>query len=174
MPIYLVMAPGSRRDALARALGGRATLLEDLAGLSAERAPGLVLIDPDAADAAGLTELARRRLEGWRVALVASDGEEVRPLTAGARASLEEIVAYAADPAVPPPAFLDLEEVLTEIARLRHDLNNPLTSALAETQLLLLDAGEGDLKQSLEVVQEQLRRMRDMLAASRRLRPPRR
>ena len=60
-----------------------------------------------------------------------------------------------------------------EVARIRHDLNNPLTSALAEVQLLLFDANDEELRESLEVNQNQLRRMRDLIASTSHMRPPR-
>jgi len=52
-------------------------------------------------------------------------------------------------------------------------LNNPLTSALAEVQLLLFDVEDAEVRESLEVAQTQLRRMRDMIAAARHLSPHR-
>lgn len=58
----------------------------------------------------------------------------------------------------------DPQEVRELVARVRHDINNPLTSALAETQLLLMDHPGGEIAESLEQVQEQLRRIRDLTA----------
>jgi signal transduction histidine kinase len=67
---------------------------------------------------------------------------------------------------------LELRHVLTRVARARHDLNNPLTSAMAETQLALLDARDPGLRSGLEAVEEQLRRIRDLVATLRAFRPP--
>jgi signal transduction histidine kinase len=63
--------------------------------------------------------------------------------------------------------------VMRSLSRARHDINNPLTSALAEVQLLLLD-GESDpgLAESMEIIQEQLRRIRDLVIGLSRFRPP--
>lgn len=49
--------------------------------------------------------------------------------------------------------------------RLRHDLSNPLSAILAETQLLLLRAGELDEETvtSLKEIEALARRMRTML-----------
>lgn len=51
------------------------------------------------------------------------------------------------------------------IRRLRHDLSNPLSAILAETQLLLLNAAKLDAEtvQSLKEIERLSRRMRDML-----------
>ena len=66
----------------------------------------------------------------------------------------------------------ELRHVLRRVARARHDLNNPLTSALAETQLALLDAQEPTVRTGLETIEEQLRRLRDLIQGLRALRPP--
>ena len=67
---------------------------------------------------------------------------------------------------------LELRHVLTRVARERHDLNNLLTSAMAETQLALMDTRQPEVRQGLEMVEEQLRRIRDLMAALQTLRPP--
>lgn len=50
-------------------------------------------------------------------------------------------------------------------ARLRHDLANPLSAILAETQLLLLDAGRLDeeTRRALKTIEEMALKMREML-----------
>lgn len=58
------------------------------------------------------------------------------------------------------PAVFSLRHATHEIARIRHDLNNPLTAAMAETQLMRMDSDD----QGLEVIEAQLRRMRDLIA----------
>lgn len=54
------------------------------------------------------------------------------------------------------------------IRRLRHDLSNPLSAILAETQLLLLNADQLDPEtvNSLREIERLARRMRDMLHAT--------
>ena len=54
------------------------------------------------------------------------------------------------------------------IRRLRHDLSNPLSAILAETQLLLLNADKLDAETvtSLKEIERLSRRMRDMLQAA--------
>ena len=51
------------------------------------------------------------------------------------------------------------------IAKLRHDLANPLSAILAETQLLLLNEGalDPELVQSLKHIESLARRMRDII-----------
>jgi len=58
------------------------------------------------------------------------------------------------------------------VAKARHDLNNPLTSGLAEVQLLLMDDHPPEVQESLETIQEQFRRLRDVVADLSRLRVP--
>ena len=54
------------------------------------------------------------------------------------------------------------------VRRLRHDLSNPLSALLAETQLLLLNADQLDAEtvNSLKEIERLARRMRDMLHPS--------
>ncbi len=55
--------------------------------------------------------------------------------------------------------------LVAELARIRHDVNNPLTAALAEVQLLLMDQpGDSEEAESLRVVEAQLQRIRDLVA----------
>ena len=55
-------------------------------------------------------------------------------------------------------------------SRARHDINNPLTAATAETQLLLMDVEDGEVRTALEAIEEQLRRIRDLTAGLTRVR----
>jgi len=62
-------------------------------------------------------------------------------------------------------SLLSLRLLVAELARVRHDLNNPLTAALAEVQLLLMDQpGDSEEAESLRVVEAQLKRIRDLVA----------
>jgi len=67
------------------------------------------------------------------------------------------------------PGVFSLRHATHEIARIRHDLNNPLTAAMAETQLMRMDSDD----QGLEVVESQLRRLRDLIAELAQWRLPR-
>jgi len=70
------------------------------------------------------------------------------------------------------PVF-ELHELLRAVSRARHDLNNPLTAGLAETQLLLMDVSHDETREALETIQRQLRRIQAMIRDDlSRLRPP--
>jgi len=53
------------------------------------------------------------------------------------------------------------------LSRLRHTVNNALTSALAETQFTLMGELDDDARSSLTVVETQLKAIRDAVAAAR-------
>jgi signal transduction histidine kinase len=142
------------------------------------RPPGLLLLPvelpPDQVVAA-LTYAAASPAEApWLPVLVerASGGGPGRaiPISLGWSTSAEELSRWAAGEE--DPKVLELRHVLARVARARHDLNNPLTSAMAETQLALLDATEPAVRSGLETIEEQLRRIRDLVAGLRVFRPP--
>ncbi|HSH46755.1 MAG TPA: histidine kinase dimerization/phospho-acceptor domain-containing protein [Longimicrobiales bacterium] len=57
-------------------------------------------------------------------------------------------------------------ETVDRVRRIRHDANSPITAALGHVQLLLDDPAVTDpeVKESLEVVENQLKRLMDILA----------
>jgi signal transduction histidine kinase len=61
------------------------------------------------------------------------------------------------------PVLLDLRRTLSRISRARHDINNPLTSGLAEAQLALMDVRDPAVKEALETIEAQFRRIRDLV-----------
>lgn len=75
------------------------------------------------------------------------------------------------DPSAGSSGSGELDRVLDVVARVRHDLNNPLTAILAETQLLLMDDHELTEEQarSLRSVEEMAQRMREMVKDLRQL-----
>lgn len=96
----------------------------------------------------------------------------LRPLSPGYEEPLDQLLARW-DPEDPHAGdLLELRNALARVRRVRHDVNNPLTAALAEVQLLLMDVEEDEARDSLEVVQEQLRRIRDRVQELAQLRPP--
>jgi len=137
---------------------------------------GIVLLGPDVAlaDAADLSDALGSRGGDWAVVRLQADsgsGDLIgQPVTVGYRQSLDDLIA-AMDPAAPAP-LLELGVVLRHVAKARHDINNPLTSAMAETQLLLMDVEDAEVRESLETVQHQIRRIRDLVADLSVLRPP--
>lgn len=100
----------------------------------------------------------------------AGEGIRVRPFSPGYEEPLDRFMARWTGERGGVP--LELRGVLDRVRRVRHDINNPLTAALAEIQLLLMDETEGETRESLEVVQEQLRRIRDRVHELAVLRPP--
>lgn len=56
-------------------------------------------------------------------------------------------------------------EMVELVRRVRHDANNPITAALGHVQLLLDDtsAPEEELRESLQIVESELRRLIEVL-----------
>jgi signal transduction histidine kinase len=175
-PLYIVAPAGPVRDACVAASAGNAEVLDPPLRVDVlqERTPGIVLADVSGLSASGLIE-ASTALKGpeWIFAVLEpTDPPTVRTLSSGHTASLADVTQHLeADDDGPREGLLELHGVLVEISRARHDINNPLTSALAETQILLLDVPAGEVREGLETVQTQLRRIRDLVAATRHLRP---
>lgn len=177
-PVYLV-APGP----LSGALGDAFPVATPLASLDAlrplrGREAGVVVVERDAVPAAEVLALAEEMAKGdeagWlmAVALPTDGGMEVRPLQVGWPTTPDALALWAASGGV-EGAVLELRTVLSRVGRARHDINNPLTSGMAEVQLLLMDAPpEGETREALETIQDQLRRIRDMVADLRTLRHP--
>ena len=176
LPVYFV-STGSLDAALRRAFPHAAAYSwpEELFPLE-DRRPGLVLVGRDDAPSDDILQLveAAAAAEGpWMVVLVRGKeaGVEAVPFSLGWPTPLEALATWAAEGGV--GAVLELRAVLKRISRARHDINNPLTSGLAETQLLLMDAPpKGEMREALDTIQTQLRRIRDMVADLRELRPP--
>jgi signal transduction histidine kinase len=175
IPLYCCVPSGALRDAVGSALGDAVEFMNPPfeALTLTDRAPGIVLLDVTGMTAETLLEVPRiLPPPKWVVGtLVAGDPPSVRVLSVGPSDPLPAVGEHAADPDARGDVLLELNRVLAEVARARHDINNPLTSALAETQILLLDAEEGETREALDAIQTQLRRIRDLVAATRHLRP---
>lgn len=65
-----------------------------------------------------------------------------------------------------------LRQVLAAISHARHEVNNPLTSILAEAQLLLMDAATlpPEAQKSVKTIQEMANRIRDVVRSLQSLR----
>jgi len=83
--------------------------------------------------------------------------------------SVSTLVRRFRDPEEGEP-ILSLRTVLRIVAKSRHDINNPLTAGLAETQLLLMDVEDPEIRAPLEVIETQLRRIRDLVSDLGRIR----
>lgn len=119
-------------------------------------------------------EVADERRE-WIVLLPEDDGAggvTLRPLSTGFPMDPGSLRAFLDDDQNDTPP-LELHHVLRAVARVRHDINNPLTAGMAETQLLLMDVGDDDeARESLETVHRQLERIQNLVKEMRRLRRP--
>jgi signal transduction histidine kinase len=58
-----------------------------------------------------------------------------------------------------------IQEFVDIVRRVRHDANNPITAALGHVQLLLEDPAvpDGDVRESLTIIEGELRRLIDIL-----------
>jgi signal transduction histidine kinase len=58
-----------------------------------------------------------------------------------------------------------LSEIVSLVRRVRHDANNPITAALGHVQLLLEEpaAQDAEVRESLEIVESELRRLIDIM-----------
>ena len=176
-PAYLLSPPGgdSRFSALAPGLEV-VTLTE--AGALKGRTPGLLFLPIEILPADQvLTALAilgaAPSQDPWMPVFVqeAADGKSrLIPVSLGWPTPLSDLSQWVggADGA----EVLELRHVVSMLSRARHDLNNFLTAALAETQLALMDVLDPGLREGLESVEEQLRRIRDLVKEMRAFRPP--
>lgn len=71
--------------------------------------------------------------------------------------------------------YVNHRSLLQDLSHHRHDVNNALTSALAETQFMRMDTPpDSEMAEGLELVEGQLRRIRDLVAELTSLRVRRR
>lgn len=166
-PVYVIGSPSAARDVLAAAAVPALRTLDHPDGIE-ELEPGIAVfvrrgLEPEALLSA-LLSLGRGRGE-WTpvVAEDGPDGPVLRALSVGYPHPPEALGGLARED--DPLALLELRRLVAEVSMARHDINNPLTSGMAETQLLLMDAPPaGELRESLETIQVQLRRIRDLVA----------
>ena len=69
--------------------------------------------------------------------------------------------------------LLELRRLVTRMAHARHDINDAITSGLAETELLLMDSAESNAADALGAVVKQFHRIRDMVSVTTAVRPGR-
>ncbi|MGH7476376.1 MAG: histidine kinase dimerization/phospho-acceptor domain-containing protein [Longimicrobiales bacterium] len=67
----------------------------------------------------------------------------------------------------------EYNDMVALVRKIRHDASNPLTAALGSVQLLLTDPAveNPDVRQQLEEVERELRRMTEILARLKEIRP---
>ncbi len=183
-PRYLIAPQGVDLSTLRKCLQASGRLREVpspevlLSGGEGGRAlePGWVFV-PSEVDSGIVHELVSRlgRESGaWALLLVDHDGDgfSVVPVSPGFRegwgSTLERM-----EEGGTARALLSFRHSLEEVSRIRHDVNNPLTSALAETQLMLMEPeSDPEREEALRVVETQLRRIRDLIGELTALRAP--
>lgn len=144
--------------------------LESVADLrSGDREPGWILV-PARAGAALVMSLLERLGEmpgAWSPLLLVDEpdgGISVLPISPGFRMDLDEVRGRI-ERADSADAVLSFRKTLPVLSRVRHDINNALTSAFAEVQLLLMDMPpDGEVAAALRTVEAQLRKVRDLVA----------
>lgn len=170
VPIYLVARSGARRDETALALGETVCAFDSVEALGRldDLPPGVILIDcNDASDALVLDLVSRVVADSsvWRVGVaLEEDCKAFQSLSLGPLFEAGEISAKARDSDTSRDMLAGMRFVLEEVAEARHLLNNQLTSALAEIQLLLLDVTDDEAREAYVVIHHQLRSMRDVIA----------
>ncbi len=135
-----------------------------------DREPGWVFIGE--ADPASILALVRRLGEAygpWSPILVSDRWLPIGPGWPQRPDDAEERIRQGESQA----GFLSFRVAMEDLARVRHDINNPLTAALAEVQLTLLDVEpDTESEESLKVVESQLRRIRDLVQELKHYRIP--
>lgn len=126
-----------------------------------DRSPGVVLLAIDAVERTDLLAVLLACAgggRGWVPVLVELSGDDLVgvPLSAGYRYPIQDIVRFCRGE---EDGHLGIHQVIDRVRVARHDINNPLAAALAETQLLLMDPQSDDTRRALEAIQAQLRRI---------------
>lgn len=175
-PLYYIGPPGPACDTC-RAVDPEVRVFGNAAAFlgAAQEEPGLVVLSvADAAEALALAGRLGDAGPGWVLALATpGDPPAFRTLSLGVASGAEDVAAHLREAPLGKTTLVDLREALGQIQRARHDLNNPLTAALAEVQVLLMDAEDsGADPEALLAVQAQLRRIRDLLIDTNHLRLP--
>ena len=181
LPIHVVSSDSERRDRVLKALEGRSPTVHESASElrgPVEETRCVIVVDSGDGGAAGevlalCREVADRDQE--KLVFLAEHGDgglTFRPLSLGFAIEGEELHDVLDPEGDGWPPF-DLHEILRFVARIRHDINNPLTAGMAETQLLLMDLGEeGEVGESLVTIQRQLKRIQGLVQDLAHLRRP--
>ncbi len=65
-----------------------------------------------------------------------------------------------------------LLEIIERVARVRHEINNPLTGVLGQAQLLLREPLPTEARKRVEIIEQLARRIRDIVAELRDIQHP--
>lgn len=186
IPRYILAPPGSLSDRLRARLAPVGPLVqvgsvEELLGAAGEegrRPPGWILLPP-ALDPSTMVELLGRLAgagEVWSPLLLveAESGPTILPLSIAYALTLEEL-GDRLEAGEGGAAALSFRRALDLLSRVRHEINNALTVALAEAQLVLLDLdSESETASAIHIVEGQIQRIRDLVTELGAVRAPRR
>lgn len=171
-PRYLLGPSGPATDRVREALSPLepvtpASSVDELLA-SGDARPGWVFLSPEVPvdEVLSLALEVGRRAGPWSPVLLreGDGGLEALPLSPGFAEPLDEAVTALAGSG-DEEGRRSFRHALDLVARVRHDINNPLTAALAEIQLLLMDIPrDSDEGRALGTVEEQLHRIRDLVA----------
>lgn len=177
-PMYLLEPAGPPREEVVDRLPAGIVAVESMDSFLALSPPdhgGVLVLGPTLppAEVVRALETRGRAGSGWLTVRVVrgEDDLEFRPVTLGFPARARDLVSRARGE-TPEEPVMDMDSLLHAFSRIRHDMNNPLTSALTETQLLLLDVTEEETRTALRSVERQLGRIRDLIRDLSRFRPP--
>lgn len=107
-----------------------------------------------------------RSVDPWSLLLLTHEGDETRvlPISPGYVQEPDEVAARVRGDGM-EAGYLGHRRVLTDLGRIRHDVNNALTAALAETQFMRMDAEDGsEQREGLQIVEDQLQKIRALVA----------
>ena len=169
--VYLVVPEGSERPEFSASTGAVSGVFHSLDAIDLDGGlePGVILVDPAVSGGAEILNLAlrvARSSSDWHLAVADPDDP-------GAYRSISVGPLFADDPEGGDVAGgVTIEErlasmrwVLGRISESRHLLNNHLASALAETQLLHMDAPDQLVASACERIEAELRVMRREIAS---------
>jgi signal transduction histidine kinase len=131
------------------------------------RPPGVVLLLIDelpAADAVTVLRACARAPGRWTPVIVENRERGLRAfsLAPSQDYALEQIARYSRTGE--GGLVLRIEHVTDRVRVARHEINNPLAAALVEVQLLLMDAVDDETRRAFGNVQDQLRRIKELVA----------
>lgn len=175
-PRYLLAPPGSVPDPLRAELAGSGTLYEvDSVELLLSGAdggpthpPGWIFLPPSTSPdviVRLLGRLAGEPADWFPLQLVEeAGGWTALPLSTAKPQPLVQVM-EAIEGVGKPAGLYSYRAMMGVVSHVRHDINNALTAALAETQLAQLDVEPGtEMETGLQTVESQLRRIRDLVA----------
>ena len=134
------------------------------------RRPGAVILPPGELPVADVVQVITACVGAggaWAPAFAQADAEGLHLLLAapGHRYHLDQVADFCRTGQ--GDVFLGIADIVERVRAGRHDINNPLAAGMAETQLLLMDVTDPETRRALMTIEEQMRRIRDLVASLR-------